>query len=205
MGWGPGWPMARPGMAVGLLGGSFDPAHAGHAHLTRAALARFGLDAVWWLVSPGNPLKPSGPAPMAQRMDRARKVMDHPHVEITDIEAHMGVRHTARTLGALVARYPGVRFVWLMGADNMATLHKWEDWKQILHTMPVGVVARPGDRLAALTSPAARAFRAARVTPDTARGLAHRPIPAWAFVNLPLRPESSTALRESGAWPQNDP
>ena len=116
-------PFATSGQVIGLLGGSFDPAHEGHAHITREALKRFGLDRVWWLLSPGNPLKDHGPAPMAQRKARAQAVMDHPRVEITDIEAQLGTRYTAQTLAALRRRYPGVRFVWLMGADNLAQFH----------------------------------------------------------------------------------
>lgn len=107
-------------MSVGLLGGSFDPAHEGHAHLTREALKRLALDRVWWLVSPGNPLKPNPPAPLADRIARARAVMDHPRVEVTDIEARIGTRYTAETLKRLMTLYPGVRFVWLMGGDNLA-------------------------------------------------------------------------------------
>ena len=107
-------PYARAGQKIGLLGGSFDPAHSGHAHITRQALARFGLDRVWWLVSPGNPLKAEGPAPMSARMAAAREVMDHPRVVITDIERHLGTRYTAQTLDALLQRYPGVEFTWLI-------------------------------------------------------------------------------------------
>ena len=123
------YPYARSGQTIGLLGGSFDPAHAGHAHITREALKRFGVDRVWWMVSPGNPLKDRGPAPIEQRMERARSVMDHPRVEVTDIERQLGTRYTAQTLQALQARYRGVRFVWLMGADNLAQFHLWQDWQ----------------------------------------------------------------------------
>ena len=106
-------PYARAGQVIGLLGGSFDPAHAGHAHITREALKRFGLDQVWWLVSPGNPLKPNPPAALDRRMARARKVMRHPKVVITDLEAKIGTRYTAQTLEFMLDHYPGVRFVWL--------------------------------------------------------------------------------------------
>ncbi|WOI57507.1 nicotinate-nucleotide adenylyltransferase [Palleronia sp. LCG004] len=200
MGWGPGWPIARAGMAIGLLGGSFDPAHEGHVHLTREALKRLGLDQVWWLVSPGNPLKARGPAPLVDRMAYARAVVDHPRVRITDLETRLGTRYTADTLAAIEARYPGVRFVWLMGADNLASLHRWDDWTDIPARMPMGIVARPGDRLRACLSPAARLLRQARVGASAAHGLAHRKPPAWAFLNLPMRAESSSAIRRSGAW-----
>lgn len=114
-----GFPPARRGMVIGLLGGSFDPAHHGHAHITREALKRMGLDRVWWLVSPGNPMKAHGPAPLADRMARARAVMDDPRVTVTDLERRLGTRYTAETIQRLKAIYPGVQFVWLMGADNL--------------------------------------------------------------------------------------
>jgi nicotinate-nucleotide adenylyltransferase len=192
-----GSPVARRGMVVGLLGGSFDPAHQGHAHITREALKRFGLDRVWWLVSPGNPLKARGPAPMPTRIARARDVMRHPRVVVTDIEARMGTRYTAETLAALRRRYPGVRFVWLMGADNLAQFHLWDRWQDILGMAAVGVLARPGQGARALLSPAARAFAGARVSVP-ALALA-RP-PAWCFVNLPMVKASSSAIRARGEW-----
>lgn len=191
-------------MAVGLLGGSFDPAHAGHVHITRAALRHFGLDRVVWLASPGNPLKRRGPAPLARRLTEARRLMRHPRVYVTGLETELGTRYTADTVAALVRAYPGVRFVWLMGADNLVRLHHWDDWRRILHTVPVGVLARPGQRMAALTAPAARAFRAARLPYGRSRFLARSTPPVWAFVNIPLRRESSTALRAGGHWAVND-
>lgn len=195
-----GFPLARPGMTIGLLGGSFDPAHEGHAHITREALKRFGLDQVWWLVSPGNPLKTRGPAPLADRMARARAVMDHPRVRITDLETRLGTRYTHATLSALVARYPGVRFVWLMGADNLAQFHRWEHWRAIMELVPVGVLARPGERLSARMSPAARHFRASRLGPREARRLTREAPPVWVFINVPMNDLSSTRLRAAGAW-----
>ena len=140
-------PFAARDQVIGLLGGSFDPAHAGHAHITREALKRFGLDAVWWLVSPGNPLKTHGPAPMAERLARARTVMHHPRVTVTDIEARLGTRYTAQTLRHIQRLYPAQRFVWLMGADNLAQFHLWQDWRGIMHRVPLGILARPGQRI----------------------------------------------------------
>ena len=184
-----------PGMTVGLLGGSFDPPHAGHVHITREALRRFGLDRVVWLVSPGNPLKAHGPAPLAERIDAARRIMAHPRVIVSDVERLLGTRHTARTLAQLQARFPGVNFVWLMGADNLAQLHRWEDWREIMERVPVGVLARPGSRMAARGSVAADVYRYARL-PDRAAGLLARAVPpAWSFVNVPLVNLSSTELR----------
>ncbi|TFL18450.1 nicotinate-nucleotide adenylyltransferase [Jannaschia formosa] len=195
-----GFPTAVPGQVVGLLGGSFDPAHAGHVHITREALRRFGLDRVWWLVSPGNPLKARGPAPLVQRMEHARRVMRHPRVVVTDIEARLGMRYTAQTIRALRRRYPGVRFVWLMGADNLAQLHRWDDWRSIVEAVPIGVLARPGDRLAARMSPAARVYRQHRVPAAMAHRLGRMTPPAWAFVNVPMHAASSTAIRAGGGW-----
>ncbi|GKY87191.1 putative nicotinate-nucleotide adenylyltransferase [Sinisalibacter aestuarii] len=193
-------PHARPGQAIGLLGGSFDPAHNGHAHITREALKRFGLDAVWWLVSPGNPLKEHGPAPLEARLARARQVMRHPRVVVTDIEAQLGTRYTAETLGALFTLYPGVHFTWLMGADNLAGFHRWERWEEIMGALPIGVLARPGDRVAARMSPAARAFRFARLPDARSRLLARSEPPAWCLVNVPMVDASSSAIRAAGCW-----
>ncbi|WP_114966234.1 nicotinate-nucleotide adenylyltransferase [Alkalilacustris brevis] len=196
-----GLPHAPPGLRVGLLGGSFDPPHSGHVHITREALRRLGLDRVWWLVSPGNPLKARGPAPMAARLAAARAVMDHPRVEITDIEARLNSRYTARTIVLLQRLYPGVRFVWLMGADNLAGFHRWEDWQSIMERVPVAVFARPGARVRARRSKAALRFAQDRVKARDAGMLAlHRP-PAWVFLNVPMRDISSTGLRAGGGWP----
>lgn len=194
-----GFPVARQGEVIGLLGGSFDPAHEGHARITRTALARFGLDRVWWLVSPGNPLKARGPAPLAERMAAARAVMRHPRVVVTDVETRLGTRYTAATVARLQARYPGVRFVWLMGADNLAQFHHWQQWRQIMAQVPVGVLARPGDSLAGL-SPAARCYAGNRLPAHRAAALGRAAPPAWCFVTLPLSDASSTAIRARGLW-----
>jgi nicotinate-nucleotide adenylyltransferase len=194
---GPGWPVARPGMAVGLLGGSFDPAHSGHVAITRAAMARFGLDRVWWLVSPGNPLKPDAPADLCHRVSEARRLMRHPGVVVTDLERRLRTRFTADTIADLRRRFPGVRFVWLMGSDNLAAFHRWDRWREIAETVPLGVLARPGHRLAGLTSPAARTLARARVPGACLRRCDP---PAWAFASIPLREESSSRLRHEGRW-----
>ncbi|SDJ15968.1 nicotinate-nucleotide adenylyltransferase [Lutimaribacter saemankumensis] len=193
-------PFARAGQVIGLLGGSFDPAHEGHAHITREALRRFGLDAVWWLVSPGNPLKDEGPADMTRRMDRAREVMQHPRVEVSDIEARTGTRYTAQTLRALAKLYPGVRFVWLMGADNLAQLDRWQDWQEIMETVPVGVLARPGQRISARSSKAARLYRTDKLPARASHRLALGAAPRWCFLNVPMVDISSTRIRKSGGW-----
>lgn len=195
-----GMPYARAGQSVGLLGGSFDPAHAGHVHITREALKRFGLDRVWWLVSPGNPLKSRGPAPLADRMAAAQALMRHPRVEITAIESLLGTRATADTLAALRSRYRGVRFVWLMGADNLAQLHLWQNWRQIMDNVPVGVLARPGARISARMSPAARIYGMHRLAVRDSHLLARADPPAWCFINVPMREDSSSAIRAAGDW-----
>jgi nicotinate-nucleotide adenylyltransferase len=193
-----GFPAAYRGMVVGLLGGSFDPAHDGHVHITHQALQRIGLDRVWWLVSPGNPLKANAPAPMALRIARAReKLGDDPRVVVTDLEARLGTRATIDTLRRLQALYPGVRFVWIMGADNLVQFHRWRNWRQIMARVPVAVMARPGAGLSARLSVTARAFRGAQVAADQ---LAHRKAPAWSFVNMPLHTASSSVIRAKGEW-----
>nr|WP_321249720.1 nicotinate-nucleotide adenylyltransferase [uncultured Ruegeria sp.] len=193
-------PFARPGQVVGLFGGSFDPPHQGHVHVTLEAMKAFGLDRVWWLVSPGNPLKERGPAPLKQRVRAARAVMRHPRVEVTDIEAQTGTRATADTLAALQRLYPQVRFVWLMGADNLAQFHRWKDWRKIMDSVPVGVVARPGDRISARMSPAARAYASHRIDGQARHLLGRASAPAWCFVNVPMVDVSSTEIRGRGEW-----
>ncbi|UWP99379.1 nicotinate-nucleotide adenylyltransferase [Aliiroseovarius crassostreae] len=193
-------PYAAPGQVIGLLGGSFDPAHDGHVHITREALKRFGLDRVWWLVSPGNPLKKHGPAPMDDRLRHAREVMVHPRVEVTDLERRTGTRYTAETLAALQRLYPQVRFVWLMGADNLAEFHRWDNWRWIMDHVPVGVIARPGDRVQARMSVAALIYRDARLRGRDAQRLANNKAPAWTLINAPMRDISSSQIRAKGHW-----
>lgn len=195
-----GFPIAAPGMAIGLLGGSFDPAHTGHARLTREALKRFRLDRVWWLVSPGNPLKPHGPAPLAARMERARAIIHDPRVLVTDLEAQLGTLYTVDTLTRLLAIYPGVRFVWLMGADNLAELHRWRDWRGVMGKVPVGVLARPGERLAGQCSTAASVFATARLRASAAPLLARMSAPAWCYLDMPMLAASSSTIRARGEW-----
>jgi nicotinate-nucleotide adenylyltransferase len=192
------WPMAHAGMTVGLFGGSFDPPHAGHVHVSREALKRLGLDRVWWLVSPGNPLKDRGPAPLDTAHGGGRALVTHPRVIVTDIEARLGTRYTGETIEALMARYPGVRFVWLMGADNLAQFHRWQRWDWIMRTVPICVLARPGHRVSARTAKAAQVFsmRADRQIAHVACLIAEPP--AWVFLNVPMVDVSSTEIRARG-------
>lgn len=193
-------PYARAGQTIGLLGGSFDPPHAGHSHITREALKRFGLSRVWWLVSPGNPLKGEGPAPILRRLAEARRVMVHPRVAVTDIETVIGTRYTAETILCLQRLYPGVRFVWLMGADNLASFHQWDNWREIFAQVPIGVLARPGQRISARMSVAAAEHARFRLSARAARLLPHHQTPAWCFVNVPMVAISSSAIRARGGW-----
>ncbi len=193
-------PTASSGLRVGLLGGSFNPAHAGHLHISKTAMRRLNLDRVWWLLSPGNPLKPNPPAPMPKRIEAACAVIDHPRIIATDIETRLGTRFTLDTICALTEIYPKVRFVWLMGADNLAQFHHWDRWQQIMNRVPIAVLARPGQQIRAGLSPAARRFDAYRIPPDVAPVLSLQEAPCWTMLSHPMSPLSSTLIRKSGAW-----
>lgn len=193
-------PTAAPNSRIGLLGGSFDPAHAGHLHISKQAIKKFDLDAVWWLMSPGNPLKTRQPAPIARRMQAAQKLVKSGKILVSDVEVKLGTRFTAETLAALLPLYPEVGFVWLMGADNLASFHKWQRWQWILKNVHVGVLARPGDRLAARGSKAASVYKHAKLGAAKSRRLLQQPLPAWCFVNVPMVDDSSTRLRADGNW-----
>ncbi|WBU52004.1 nicotinate-nucleotide adenylyltransferase [Paracoccus sp. SCSIO 75233] len=190
-----GFPLAAAGQRIGLLGGSFDPAHEGHVRITDEALKSFGLDRVWWLVTPGNPLKARGPAPLADRIAYAREIMDDPRVTVTGIEAHLGTRLTVETIAALQTIYPRVRFVWLMGSDNLVQFDKWDRWQEIAARVPLGVLARPGSRLAARRSKAAQILARFRLPEAEAQRLGSADAPAWVMVNMPMSNASSTAIR----------
>lgn len=196
-----GFPPVAPGLKIGLLGGSFDPPHGGHVQITLEALQRFGLDRVWWLVSPGNPLKAHGPAPIAERIAKARDLMRHPRVTVTGIELDLGTRYTADTIERLTQLYPAVRFTWLMGADNLVGFHRWEDWRDIMQMVRVGVIARPGSTLRAATSRAARAFSGARLPEVAAQTLGSSRPPAWCLIHMPLNKLSSSAIRAGRMTP----
>jgi nicotinate-nucleotide adenylyltransferase len=199
-------PTALPGMRIGLFGGSFDPPHAGHLHVTLWSLRRFRLDRVWWLVSPRNPLKAVGPAGLDRRIAAARAIVgDRPKITISDIEARLGTHTTADTLDRILPRLRGVRLVWLMGADNLKGLHQWERWESILERVPIGVLARPGAQVPAGLSIAARRYARARIPASEAASLADRRPPAWCLVTGRMTGHSSTALRASGAWLRESP
>ena len=189
-------PIAAPNMRIGLLGGSFNPAHAAHRHISLAALKRLGLDQVWWLVSPGNPLKDAGKAPdLETRMAAARSVARHPKIEVTGFEAGRPSAYTVDTISFLKRRFPSVDFVWLMGADNLASFHRWREWEKLFGLVPIAVLDRPGYRLKARASRAAQRFAFAALDESDARGLASMEPPAWTLLSLPLSSLSSTRLR----------
>ena len=197
-------PSAPKGARIGLFGGSFDPAHEGHVHVTRHALRRLQLDQIWWLVTPGNPLKAHGPAPLDTRLRRAHALMQHPRVQVTPLEARLGTTYSADTLSMIAHLYPQRDFVWIMGADNLAGFHRWESWRDIAATFPMAVVARPGQQRGALHSVAARSLAHARLPERAAATLAGRPAPAWCFLMLPMRDISSTRLRAQSCWAQTE-
>lgn len=189
-------PPFTAGMRIGLFGGSFDPPHAGHLEVSHVALRALRLDAVWWLVSPHNPLKPDAPsAELFRRIAAARALARDPAIRVTGIEATFHTRYTADTLAHLLPRLSGARCVWMMGADNLATFHQWRDWRAIADALPIAVFNRPGMALAALSSPTARALRRWRRDPADADALPGSRPPAWVFLPNPHVPISSTALR----------
>jgi len=186
-----------PGLSIGLLGGSFNPPHEGHLHISEMGLKRLGLDYVWWLVSPQNPLKSArDTAPLDKRIALATKLVDERRVIVTDAERTLGTRYTVDTLEALVKRFPEVRFVWLMGSDNLASFHLWKEWPRIVSLMPVAVVMRPGSMLAPLQAKAMQRFWDARR--KHMRGFVGVSPPAIVVVGGRRNAQSSTALREVG-------
>jgi nicotinate-nucleotide adenylyltransferase len=183
-------------MRVGLFGGSFNPAHEGHAHVAETARRRLKLDRVIWLVSPQNPLKPAHEtAELAERMAGARRHARGPAMIVSDAETRLGAQYTIDTVRALKRRFPRVKFVWIMGADSLATFHRWRGWTQIMFEVPVAVVSRPWISLKSRFSPAALRFRPHRVSAEEAAGLPDRSPPAWAFLLGRFNFQSSTALR----------
>lgn len=186
----------RPIRKIGLLGGSFNPAHDGHRHISLAAFRRLGLDEVWWLVSPQNPLKPSdGMENLDIRLKQAQKVANHPRIVATDLERKLGTRYTADTLSTLVQKFKDCRFVWLMGADNLRQISQWNNWQDIFNTVPIAVFARSGYDLGALSGKAALRFKKERVAEKASRSLVKLPAPAWTFLAIRRHPESASRIR----------
>jgi nicotinate-nucleotide adenylyltransferase len=189
-------PPHAPGMTIGLYGGSFNPPHAAHLLVAQTGLRRLGLNRIWWMVSPGNPLKDNrGLPPLAERAAAARRLARDPRIVITGLEAGLGTFFSADTIRTLQARCPGVRFVWLMGGDNLAGFHRWGGWRGIMRALPVAVVDRPGATHAAIRAKAAATFAHARIDETDGQLLAHMEAPAWMLLHGPRSHLSSTVLR----------
>jgi nicotinate-nucleotide adenylyltransferase len=190
------------GMRIGLLGGSFDPPHMAHRAISLFALKRLKLDRVWWLVTPGNPLKTDRtPHDLAERMDAARQVAHDPRIDVSCLESVIGTRYTADTIRYLCRRASGLHFVWIMGADNLAQFHRWHDWRHIASEVPIAVIDRPPQSFRALASPTAQALARYRLPENQAASLAEQRTPAWVFLTGLKLHLSSTGLRnQDGSW-----
>ncbi len=189
-------PPATAGQRIGLLGGSFNPPHRAHVAISEAVMKRLGLDEVWWIVTPGNPLKSHGDlAPLTERLAACRRLATNPRIKITAFEADLGSTATIVTLSFLKRRFAGVHFVWIMGGDNLAGFHRWAQWREIASLMPFVVADRPQWRLKALSAPAARVLQRFRIPDEAAGSLALKTAPAWLYLTLRLSPESSTEIR----------
>lgn len=189
-------PPAPQEQRIGILGGTFNPAHDGHRHISVMALRRLGLQKVWWMVTPGNPLKNNGGLPpLNERAAQAERVARHPAITVTGLEAGIQTRFTYDTLLTLKQRFPATRFVWLMGADNLAQFHRWQGWQEIARLMPIAVIDRPGSSLATRSSVAAQALARFRVPEGEASALPSMEAPAWTFLHGPRSDLSSTAIR----------
>jgi nicotinate-nucleotide adenylyltransferase len=190
-------PAFGEGQRIGLFGGSFNPAHIGHRAVALYAMKRLDLDWIWWLVSPQNPLKDADAyRDYDERLVATRRIARHPRFIVSDLEARLATKTTAETLEALAPQLRRGRFVWIMGADSFADLHHWNDWTDIPETIPLAILARPGFSMRALESPAALRYGRRRIDSANARELPGAPPPAWCFIPMPLRPESSTAIRK---------
>lgn len=195
-------PFHAKGMRVGLLGGSFNPPHAAHREISLFALKRLRLDRVWWLVTPGNPLKDRGALrAQGERAEAARQCANDPRIDVTCLESVIGTRYTVDTITYLRCRASGLRFVWIMGADNLAQFHRWQNWRTIASSVPMAVIDRPPQSFRALAAPAAQALARYRLPENQAASLAERPPPAWVFLTGLKLSLSSTALRNpDGTW-----
>jgi nicotinate-nucleotide adenylyltransferase len=191
------FPPHAAGLRIGLFGGSFNPPHAAHRAVSLFALKRLRLDRIWWLVTPGNPLKDISALPaLAERMAAARALANHPRIDVTGLEAVIGTKYSCDTIARLLQDCPGVRFVWVMGADNLRNFHKWKNWRAIAQMIPIAVVDRGGQSRSMLNGPAIQALARARLPESAATKLADRTPPAWVFLHGMKSALSSTALRE---------
>jgi nicotinate-nucleotide adenylyltransferase len=195
-------PLYTNGMRIGLLGGSFNPPHDAHRAISLFAIKRLKLDRVWWLVTPGNPLKDHGGlGDIDRRAEAARKVANDPRIDVTCLESVIGTRYTVDTITYLRRRAAGLRFVWIMGADNLAQFHRWQNWRRIASQVPIAVIDRPPQSFRALAAPAAQALARYRLPENQASRLADHPAPAWVFLTGMKLALSSTGLRNpDGSW-----
>jgi nicotinate-nucleotide adenylyltransferase len=195
-------PFFAQGMRVGLLGGSFNPPHAAHRAISLFAIKRLNLDRVWWLVTPGNPLKTNGALrDLAERAAAAREMANDPRIDVSCLEAVIGTRYTVDTITYLRRRTSGLRLVWIMGADNLAQFHRWQNWQRIAAEVPIAVIDRPPQSFQALAAPAAQALARYRLPENQAARLADRRPPAWVFLTGMKLNLSSTGLRNpDGSW-----
>ena len=189
-------------MRIGLLGGSFNPPHAAHRAISQFAIKRLQLDRIWWLVTPGNPLKDGqGLRELDERADAARKMADDPRIDVSCLESVIGTRYTEDTISYLRRRCSGLRFVWIMGADNLAQFHRWQNWRRIASEVPIAVIDRPPQSFRALAAPAAQALARYRLPENQAGKLADQRAPAWVFLTGMKLNLSSTGLRNpDGSW-----
>jgi nicotinate-nucleotide adenylyltransferase len=195
-------PLYTTGMRIGLLGGSFNPPHIAHRAISLFAIKRLKLDRVWWLVTPGNPLKDHGGLRNSnERAEAARRMAHDPRIDVSCLEAVIGTRYTFDTISYLRRRASGLRFVWIMGADNLAQFHRWQSWRQIASQVPIAVIDRPPQSFRALASPASQALARYRLPENQAGRLADQRAPAWVFLTGLKLDLSSTGLRNpDGSW-----
>src|SRR6201996_2889316 len=195
-------PLFSQGMRIGLLGGSFNPPHAAHRAISLFALKRLNLDRVWWLVTPGNPLKDRGALhDLNERAEAARQMANDPRIDISCLEAVIGTRYTVDTITYLRRRTAGARLVWIMGADNLAQFHRWQNWQRIAASVPMAIIDRPPQSFRALSAPAAQALARYRLPENQASRLADQLAPAWVFLTGMKLKMSSTGLRNpDGSW-----
>ena len=190
------------GMRIGVLGGSFNPPHLAHRAITLFAIKRLKLDRVWWLVTPGNPLKdPDALHDLAARAEAARQMADDPRIDVSCLEAVIGTRYTVDTITYLRRRVSGAHLVWIMGADNLAQFHRWQNWRRIASQVPIAVIDRPPQSIRAMTAPAAQALARYRLPEHQAALLVDQPAPAWVFLTgLKLTLSSSRLRNPDGSW-----
>ena len=195
-------PAHSRGMRIGLFGGTFDPPHDAHLGACLIAMKRLDLDRVWWLVTPGNPLKENGALhDLDQRTEAARRMADDPRIDVSCLESVIGTRYTVDTITYLRRRAAGLRFVWIMGADNLAQFHRWQNWRRIASEVPIAVIDRPPQSFRALAAPAAQALARYRLPENQAVRLADQRAPAWVFLTGMKLNLSSTGLRNpDGSW-----